>query len=210
VGIGSCIDGECCSKYGFCGKTAEYCDIDQGCQEEFGNCNSQSQVGECGEEFGRCPQPTHCCSKNGFCGVSEVYCAKSQGCQSDYGLCVDDQLGEEESEEDATETAGSDEPECGPGIGSCPDGTCCSKYGFCGITYEYCKVDLGCQKEFGECFSESPIGQCGEGFGRCPNTEQCCSKEGFCGTTEHYCIPDNGCQENYGRCDASVANEFIE
>jgi len=208
-GIGSCVDGECCSKYGYCGKTAEYCDVEQGCQSEFGLCNSQSKNGECGENFGRCPQPTHCCSKNGYCGVSEDYCAKVNGCQADYGLCVDFDVDAYESEmETETESAAPAEPECGEGIGSCPDGKCCSKYGFCGLTFEYCKADQGCQKDYGECFSESTIGKCGEGFGRCPSSEQCCSKEGFCGTTEHYCLPDNGCQANYGKCDSTVSDEF--
>ena len=29
----------CCSKYGWCGKTEKYCDVDNGCQSEFGRCN---------------------------------------------------------------------------------------------------------------------------------------------------------------------------
>jgi len=208
VGIGSCIDGECCSSEGFCGKSSEYCDIAKGCQENFGLCNSVSQNGECGYDFGRCPNPSHCCSRNGYCGSTDAYCAKSQGCQSDYGLCIDDEIDYEEENE--TTTAEPVDPECGEGIGSCSNGWCCSKEGLCGTTDAFCKISNGCQSEFGQCYSESEIGKCGEGYGRCPHDEQCCSKEGFCGTTEFYCLPVNGCQEDYGRCDATVSNEFIE
>ncbi|OUM63713.1 carbohydrate-binding module family 18 protein [Piromyces sp. E2] len=42
---------------------------------------------------------------------------------------------------------------CGENYGSCSDGQCCSKYGWCGTSNEYCGV--GCQKEFGECLNAS-------------------------------------------------------
>jgi len=214
-GIGSCINGECCNSEGHCGISKEFCDVDNGCQEDYGVCNSQSQVGECGEGFGRCPNSEHCCSRVGFCGTSDAYCAMSQGCQPEYGLCIEDRIEEDVYETDVAEettditSAHAIEPECGEGIGSCPEGQCCSAEGICGSTYAFCNLEDGCQKEFGICNSDSPIGKCGEGFGRCPVDEQCCSAEGFCGTTEHYCLPSNGCQELYGRCDATVSNDFI-
>jgi len=40
---------------------------------------------------------------------------------------------------------------CGKGIGSCKNNECCSKYGWCGKTDKYCKVEEGCQSEFGKC-----------------------------------------------------------
>jgi len=206
VGIGSCVDGECCNSEGHCGKSSDYCDIAKGCQENFGLCNSVSEIGQCGYDFGRCPNSDHCCSGNGYCGSTDDYCLKSKGCQSDYGLCIDDEI-----ETDEVETSDVEEEEvCGEGIGSCSSGWCCSKDGVCGTSAQHCKIANGCQSEFGQCFSESEIGKCGEGYGRCPHDEQCCSKEGFCGTTEFYCLPVNGCQENYGRCDPTVSNEFIE
>ncbi|OUM56503.1 carbohydrate-binding module family 18 protein, partial [Piromyces sp. E2] len=42
---------------------------------------------------------------------------------------------------------------CGEDYGECPEGQCCSKYGWCGITNEHCGI--GCQKEFGECLADS-------------------------------------------------------
>jgi len=41
---------------------------------------------------------------------------------------------------------------CGCNFGiSCPKGYCCSKYGYCGKTDEYCYVGNGCQHRFGKC-----------------------------------------------------------
>ncbi|ORX80126.1 hypothetical protein BCR32DRAFT_280786 [Anaeromyces robustus] len=39
--------------------------------------------------------------------------------------------------------------QCGPGIAVCAEGLCCSKYGWCGDSIEYCGT--GCQSEFGNC-----------------------------------------------------------
>jgi len=39
--------------------------------------------------------------------------------------------------------------ECGKDIGSCPEGLCCSEYGYCGNTDGYC--GKGCQSAFGTC-----------------------------------------------------------
>jgi len=43
--------------------------------------------------------------------------------------------------------------ECGAGKGSCPSGTCCSKYGYCGTSSAHCGV--GCQAKYGLCSSSS-------------------------------------------------------
>lgn len=42
---------------------------------------------------------------------------------------------------------------CGPqpGCGRCPDGMCCSKWGWCGITHDYCSVEY-CDPNYGECW----------------------------------------------------------
>ncbi|KAF6833304.1 polysaccharide deacetylase [Colletotrichum plurivorum] len=39
--------------------------------------------------------------------------------------------------------------ECGPGVGSCPSGECCSEAGWCGTTAEYCGGSQ-CQLEFSD------------------------------------------------------------
>ncbi|ORX75553.1 hypothetical protein BCR32DRAFT_285072 [Anaeromyces robustus] len=45
-GIGICKSDECCSKFGWCGKSNRHCMIEQGCQQEFGNCKSTNGKGE--------------------------------------------------------------------------------------------------------------------------------------------------------------------
>jgi len=112
---------------------------------------------------------------------------------------------------------------CGPSYGICPSGQCCSKYGWCGKTDDYC--DSGCQSEFGQCKNypinnatannapadNAPVnnmtvetsipistnGRCGKTYGRCPSDE-CCSVFGWCGKTDTYC--GSGCQSEFGKC----------
>ena len=151
-GYGKCPSDYCCSKYGWCGKTDDYCATSKGCQSEFGKCNEASASttttsttvkdkpastivkGKCGDGYGKCPIG-QCCSKYGWCGKGYKYCAIIEGCQSKYGLC--------------SENNSSIEGKCGKEYGSCPSGQCCSKYGWCGTSSVYC--DSGCQNEFGKC-----------------------------------------------------------
>lgn len=130
---GKCPTGQCCSKFGWCGKSYNYCAVIQGCQSEYGICteNNTSIEGKCGKEYGSCPSD-QCCSKHGWCGKSVEYCGISLGCQSEFGKCENDLKGR-----------------CGKGIGKCSNGQCCSKFGYCGTSSDYC--DSGCQSKFGKC-----------------------------------------------------------
>jgi len=87
-----CLDNECCSRYGYCGVTNEYCDI--GCQSGFGICNPSdsgnispilSPNGTCGRNNGYSWKPGYCCSQYGYCGATTDHCGT--GCQSDFGEC---------------------------------------------------------------------------------------------------------------------------
>ncbi|KAK4183924.1 hypothetical protein QBC35DRAFT_517912 [Podospora australis] len=40
---------------------------------------------------------------------------------------------------------------CGSGVGRCPDGQCCSDYGFCGLTVDHCHPLFDCQEQYGVC-----------------------------------------------------------
>lgn len=40
---------------------------------------------------------------------------------------------------------------CGQGVGSCTGGSCCSKWGYCGISDDHCLVSKGCQPNYGTC-----------------------------------------------------------
>jgi len=195
-GIGRCPDGQCCSKYGWCGVSEKYCELSNGCQTAYGKCNgvsnnntsSYSTTGKCGPNDGIC-QYGQCCSKYGWCGTSEKHCLISNGCQSEFGNCSDT-------------LKVSSNSQCGKKIGKCPAGQCCSKYGWCGTTEKHCSVEQGCQSEFGDCkktivIPTSTNGRCGEENGICPNSK-CCSKYGWCGTTDAYC--GSGCQSEFGKC----------
>ena len=100
---------------------------------------------------------------------------------------------------------------CGPVDGRCPAGTCCSRWGFCGIFDDHCLLSKGCQPEYGECRGTddgnsgekiSKDGRCGAGIGRCP-AGSCCSKWGSCGIFDDHCLLSNGCQPQYGECRES-------
>jgi serpin B len=211
-GVGSCKNGECCSKYGWCGKTDKHCKVEEGCQSEFGKCSSKTNDtnGKCGKGIGSCKNG-ECCSKYGWCGKTDKYCNIEKGCQSEFGKCNPTVT--------ETTTKTSDETsvgKCGKGIGSCKNGECCSKYGWCGKTDKYCNIEKGCQSEFGKCNptvtetttktpEETPVGKCGKGYSSCKNGE-CCSKYGWCGKTDAYCEINRGCQPEFGYCNEKIEN----
>ncbi|KAH0610047.1 uncharacterized protein H6S33_012593 [Morchella sextelata] len=138
-----------------------------------------------------------CCSQYGYCGSTSDYCGT--GCQSDFGSCT--------GGGDGTVTTPVDPLLCGAANGgnSCAAGLCCSQYGYCGNTTDYC--DTGCQSTYGTCDTGADTGSdtlCGpmNNGAVCGNGE-CCSPAGYCGTTEDYCkSPD--CLVGYGTCDASL------
>ncbi|OUM60087.1 carbohydrate-binding module family 18 protein, partial [Piromyces sp. E2] len=87
---------------------------------------------------------------------------------------------------------------CGEGIAICYPGLCCSQYGYCGNTSEYCSG--GCQKQFGQCNNDLPISydECGPGVAICGGG-LCCSQYGWCDSTKDHCT--GGCQKGFGKCN---------
>ena len=85
--------------------------------------------------------------------------------------------------------------DCGSEAGGaiCEDNLCCSQYGYCGSTSDYCGT--GCQS--GPCTSSSSSGACD------PACESglCCSQYGYCGSTIDYC--GTGCTS--GPCISSTS-----
>ena len=80
------------------------------------------------------------------------------------------------------------------GNGICPNADeCCSRYGFCGSTPEYCTQPASSPTgNVGQNVTPSTgeAGTCGGGNvgnGICPNSNECCSQFGFCGTTPEHC-----------------------
>jgi peptidoglycan/xylan/chitin deacetylase (PgdA/CDA1 family) len=221
---GRCPTGQCCSKYGYCGTSDVYCSVSKSCQSKYGQCQSGSSNpvvvdeptttdkvstnGRCGSEYGRCPSG-ECCSKYGYCGTSEAHCSVSKSCQSKYGLCQSDS-GNPVVDEPTTTDKVSTNGRCGSEYGRCPSGECCSKYGYCGTSDNYCLASKSCQSKYGQCKTDSysdltpdtsekisTNGKCGGNNGKCPSG-QCCSKYGYCGTGSKYC--SSGCQSAFGEC----------
>jgi len=160
-GFGKCPAGQCCSKWGYCGTTSEYCSNSQGCQLAYGDC-------KCGSGFGSCAAGS-CCSKWGYCGKTSAYCSNSEGCQLNYGDCrCGSGFGKCEagsccsqygycgktsaycSNSQKCQIAYGD-CKCGNNFGSCANGYCCSQWGFCGKTNDYCSLKQGCKVQFGKC-----------------------------------------------------------
>jgi len=250
---------QCCSYYGHCGETEEFCGL--GCQNgdcdpsykalnhQLYLCSTYRSLGKCDED---CPCPDgSCCSKYGYCGTTEEYCGiKFVENKSTTTTKVASTTTKKNKTKTKTTTKAatstpkkiSTDSKCGEKSGSCPDGECCSKYGWCGVTEEYCSIKKGCQEKFGQCgnvntttkkttakktttttkktttkktttskkttktkksttttVADKDIGKCGGKFGKCPSG-LCCSKYGWCGSTNAYCSTKNGCQSEFGKC----------
>ncbi|ESZ96056.1 chitin binding protein [Sclerotinia borealis F-4128] len=139
--------GGCCSAYGYCGNTTDYCGT--GCQTAFGTCSGATvQPSDdsflCGASNGglSCTGGL-CCSTSGYCGNTTDYC--DVGCQPTYGVCT---VG---ASEPATEET------CGPNFGgaSCGGDQCCSVSGYCGNTQDYCADPGSCSLGYGRCDSDA-------------------------------------------------------
>eukprot|EP00833_Pecoramyces_ruminatium_P005500 jgi/Orpsp1_1/1179532/evm.model.c7180000069740.1 len=140
---GKCPPGECCSKYGWCGKSDKHCKIDKGCQPLFGICKDDDIITTTTKKS--CPTDSaspDTCTKN---GGTVVYETDENGCR--HIKCK--------------ELPYSTDDRCGKDYGTrCPSGKCCSKYGWCGQSDKHCKIKEGCQSLYGSCENEditSPI-----------------------------------------------------
>ena len=164
---GICASGLCCSTWGYCGKGtaigADYCGI--GCQIGYGSCGGTIPTPspiktavptggagnneKCGKNVANCASGL-CCSKWGYCGPTVDYCGT--GCQSLYGKCG---LATPSPTKTPTPTGGAGNNEkCGKNVARCAVGLCCSQWGYCGPTSEYCAS--GCQSAYGQCGASTP------------------------------------------------------
>mmetsp|Transcript_15846 Transcript_15846/g.33498 ORF Transcript_15846/g.33498 Transcript_15846/m.33498 type:complete len:943 (+) Transcript_15846:386-3214(+) len=139
-GDGICpFEGHCCSKWGYCGTTAEYCDDDsiaptpsnvEGAPSAptYSVDAGQCALGDVGDGF--CPDESHCCSDWGYCGAGENYCFTTR-------------IFDENSGEPQDGTCGGG----GIGDGVCNTGLCCSQFGFCGEGDLYCTGQNGLETD---------------------------------------------------------------
>ncbi|UJR33418.1 hypothetical protein I4U23_020862 [Adineta vaga] len=107
----------------------------------------------------------------------------------------------------------------------CPDGLCCSKFGFCGNTPEHCDktpiTNGNCKRDGcapGQCcsvhgFCGTSPEHCGNidltvGQGNCQQTGcapgLCCSRFGFCGRSPQHCLGTNGGSVGCGNCVGGI------
>ncbi|KAI3649507.1 hypothetical protein MP228_005139 [Amoeboaphelidium protococcarum] len=82
VGQGQCPPGTCCNADNLCGVGDSDCDVNQGCQIDFGACLPTNY--QCGPQFGNqlCNVNGWCCGAIGFCGITPDYCLPENGCVS--------------------------------------------------------------------------------------------------------------------------------
>ncbi|KAI9222532.1 hypothetical protein BC828DRAFT_378182 [Blastocladiella britannica] len=141
-GLPACSWGQCCSKWGYCGTTQEFC-ASNTCQPQYsapGAC-APGSGGVCGPNAPPCPG-NQCCSRWGYCGTTDAFCGA--GCQPEYSHYCYDSRPTTTSWTVTPTTSWAPTPttvspgECGPGHPRCPTGKCCSKYGYCGTTADFC------------------------------------------------------------------------
>lgn len=179
---GFCSDNECCSQYNYCGNSSEHCDINSGCQSEFGRCNPSSTSsnaetttpsqaaaatsiiistnGRCGPDNGFCSD-NECCSKYNYCGNSSKHCDVNSGCQSEFGRCNPQSSNEEPT-----------------------------------TTFDQATTSTATTKK--KIPTSTVADRCGSIYGACAGSDECCSQYNYCGTSKDYC--GQGCQPEYGLC----------
>jgi len=127
-----CSNGLCCSKYGYCGTSNAHCD--SGCQTGFGSCSGSSSSST---------TTTTTTTKTKTTTTTTTTTSKTKTTTTTTTTTTTSS---------STSLPTSTDGRCGKEFGTvCPNQQCCSKYGYCGSTDEYCSADNGCQSGFGRC-----------------------------------------------------------
>ncbi|KAJ1547489.1 hypothetical protein HK096_002674 [Nowakowskiella sp. JEL0078] len=213
-----CASGSCCSQYGYCGTTSEYCGT--GCQSDYGSCTASNT------------STTAITATNTKVASATTTVTKTTT-KTAITIITSTVIATTTSSTTLTSTQPS--PVSSDGICAtngkrCPDGKCCSQYGYCGTTSGYCGT--GCISNYGICTESSisaisaktittslavvitsnlPVStddSCGPSVGKiCPNGF-CCSEYGYCGNTSDYCNDLSQC--SYGSCSGSVQRRTLD
>ena len=140
----SCASGYCCSKYGYCGKTEEYCGV--GCQSNFGKCNIVSTTKKTTKTTKTTTKKTSTTTKKSNTKSTTTKSTTTKRTTSTIKKSTTT------SKIDPTTTIKySLDGRCGPNYENavCKGNKCCSKYGWCGTEDGHCGI--GCQEGFGKC-----------------------------------------------------------
>ena len=110
------------------------------CDPYYGPCKPEFKCGE-NNDVKRCPTGQCCSNTTWNCGTDEDHCITY--CDSNYGKCHDN-----------TNFEVSTDGTCGfSNIKRCPEGLCCSIYGYCGNTDEHCITF--CNPKYGMCKNQT-------------------------------------------------------
>ncbi|OBT52520.1 hypothetical protein VE04_06298 [Pseudogymnoascus sp. 24MN13] len=162
--------GRCCSIYGDCGSSADYCSTYCDTTGQFGTCSPTSTTssikstsplvvspdGTCGGSTGyTCSGSTFgaCCSIYGDCGSSSDFCSTYCDTTGVFGTCSASPT--TSSAKSTSTTDVSPDGTCGGSTGyTCSKstfGSCCSIYGDCGSSTDYCVTYCDKTGTFGTC-----------------------------------------------------------
>jgi len=141
VGNSICPNNGCCSKNGLCGTSDSFCEIKNGCQSKFGNCNNKNTR----------PQTQNTTTS---LKTTQKAIVKSTTTILKTTAKTTVKPTPTKNNTNTTTVIEKDIPistngKCGPKYGRCKENWCCSQYGYCGQTKNYC--DSGCQKDYGRC-----------------------------------------------------------
>eukprot|EP00833_Pecoramyces_ruminatium_P002194 jgi/Orpsp1_1/1176226/evm.model.c7180000056867.1 len=141
---GKCPRGQCCSQYGYCGSETSHCGI--GCQPAYGICSAETiktitKISTTTIKIKTSTKAndikTKTKTKSSTVAVNIKNSTKTSSIKS------------KTKTKNSTTTKISTDGTCGKTKGRCPNNECCSQYGYCGSTPEYCSN--GCQKNYGLC-----------------------------------------------------------
>lgn len=92
---------------------------------------------------------------------------------------------------------------CGPGVGDCAKGECCSVYGYCGTTVEHCAPLYGCQQQ---CWPACGDSICDAGSYGKNGVETCSSCPADCGFCAEPVCGDGKCDSTWLEDGESCGN----
>ncbi|KAI9337719.1 hypothetical protein DFJ73DRAFT_798413 [Zopfochytrium polystomum] len=140
-----CYPGYCCSQYGYCGTTDEFCGA--GCQAGFGECGGSAASSSA--DASTTTSATSTSSQQSSTSMTTALQSSTSATTTTTAL---------QSTTSTTTTAAAPAPtfestngQCGPTDGLCPLGLCCSEYGYCGASNYHCDTALGCNPLYGDC-----------------------------------------------------------
>jgi len=155
---GSCPEGTCCSKFGYCGTTKDHCGA--GCQSKYGYCLNTSKSSNKAAKKTTVKKTTTTTKKAAKAKTTTTKkAAKAKTTTTKKAAKAKTTTTKRAAKAKTTKVVVptnnkkiSTNGQCGEQYGACPGGQCCSQFGYCGISKDHC--NFGCQSEYGLCGNE--------------------------------------------------------